>query len=520
MPLHYASALRRTLTRRSVIVTLSLGAIVLLSQTSQAAPRTALVGQPPASGILPGALWQRSEFFDGHTGTCGETALAMAESWALQRYVSPALIYARMANAGLLVTANGDSTNGQLAQQAINDGFRIDVLPYDEGNYPRDNDSWRAFVNAHVWRQAIVLQIHNGQALVNHLTGLGENAYRLENHVIVLVGYHQHGYSPLAGEDLPSGWWAADGAALGDDHHLQFYTDGNLQEAQPFAAIAIYGRVTMPQGSTLPTQPEPAPPPAQPAANTAPPPATPTTAPKAPSTGGASAPASAPKATQTVTPTSPFIAGLTGFDISWPQCGRANPTSDSLAVIGVTGGMADVESPDAERHAHDHNPCLQEQWQWAEAETLAPMVYVNTANPPANQTAADAYAYGYTTAGNAYTYATQQGVIAAMWWLDVETGNSWAADKDANFAALRGTYDYLTQHGLTVGIYSTAYQWNKIAGAHTLPGAPLWLAGASDAADALAACTDTSQRFAGGIPWLVQYPRPPYDGDISCGPTR
>lgn len=532
MPHRYTSTLRRALTRRGVIAAVSLGVIVLLARTSQAAPRVNLVGQPGASSLLPGSLWQRTEFFDGHTGTCGETALAMAESWGLQRYVSPAAIYRRMADAGLMDNLNGDSTNGQLAQEAVNDGFRIDVLPYNQNNFPLDNDTWRTFVNMHIGHEAIVLQLHNGQELVNQLTGQGENAYHLQNHVITLVGFHQNGYSPLAGENLPSGWWAADGDALGEDHHLQFFADPVLAAAQPFAAIALYAQVAMPQGSALPTQPPPAPPSKTPTPASTPKPGTPTT-PSTPSNksqppAATATPASAPAAftppsttSTAATPESPFTANLTGYDISWPQCGTANPPPDSLAVIGVTGGMADVESADPTRHAADHNACLQAQWQWAEANSLAPMVYVNTANPPVNQTAEQAYAYGFTTAANAYKYATQEGVMSAMWWLDVETGNSWSAtDTAANYASLRGTYDFLTQQGLTVGVYSTAYQWRVIAGANTLPGAPLWLAGASSASDATAACTDLSQRFAGGVPWLVQYPRPPYDGDITCGPVH
>lgn len=524
------TALQRALTRRGVIAAVSLGMIALLWQTAHAAPRYGAlqgsVGQPPEGGILPGAIWQRSEFFDGHSGTCGETALAMAESWAFQHFVSPEVIYARMANAGLMVSANGDSTNEQLAREASNDGLRIDVLPYDEHNFPLDNDTWRTFVNKHIYREAIVLQVHNGQALVNVLTGMGENAYQLQNHVIVLVGFHQDGYSPLAGEYLPTGWWTVDGAALGQDHHLQFYTDDMLAASEPFAGIAIYAHAAMPGGSTLPTQPEPN----QPTATDTPGAAAPTaTAPAAAATTTPSTttnpstttpPTTNPPTQQTAAPTSPFFAGLTGYDISWPQCGQANPQADSLAVIGVTGGMADVESADPARHAHDHNPCLQEQWQWASANALAPMVYINTANPPVNQTAQQAYLYGYNTAANAYAFATQEGVISSVWWLDVETGNSWSADKDANFASLRGDYDYLTQHGLTVGIYSTAYQWGVIAGTHAIAGIPIWLAGPTDAATALDACADAKQRFAGGVPWLVQYPRGQYDGDISCGATH
>ncbi|MEJ1230706.1 MAG: hypothetical protein WDM88_09115 [Galbitalea sp.] len=70
-----------------------------------------------------------------------------------------------------------------------------------------------------------------------------------------------------------------------------------------------------------------------------------------------------------------------------------------------------------------------------------------------------------------------------LWWLDVETSNTWQADVVANAASLTGMVDYFQGKGLEIGLYSTSYQWNKIAGATSaashLAGLRSWLAGGS-----------------------------------------
>ena len=51
-----------------------------------------------------------------------------------------------------------------------------------------------------------------------------------------------------------------------------------------------------------------------------------------------------------------------------------------------------------------------------------------------------------------------------LWWLDVETENTWQTDKAANVAVLEGMTAYFKKIGARVGLYSTGYQWGEIAG--------------------------------------------------------
>jgi hypothetical protein len=66
----------------------------------------------------------------------------------------------------------------------------------------------------------------------------------------------------------------------------------------------------------------------------------------------------------------------------------------------------------------------------------------------------------------------------AAWWLDIETANTWSSTVALNSADIRGMVDFFTGRSVTVGIYSTGFQWNQITGGLTL-GLPNWLAGAS-----------------------------------------
>lgn len=55
---------------------------------------------------------------------------------------------------------------------------------------------------------------------------------------------------------------------------------------------------------------------------------------------------------------------------------------------------------------------------------------------------------------------------ASAWWLDVETSNTWRSDTSLSVAALQGEVAYFSSvaHVAKLGIYSTQYQWNQIAG--------------------------------------------------------
>lgn len=229
----------------------------------------------------------------------------------------------------------------------------------------------------------------------------------------------------------------------------------------------------------------------------------------------------------------------TGNDVSWPQCGKALPKGQTFAIVGVNNGLANTT-----------NPCLAAELSWARTSkggTAQPLValYVNTANPgtagswwPTSNTyggttvsnpygqcksgsvdAACSYMYGY---AKAYDDANIRGVSnpgAYTWWLDVETGNSWSADQTANRADLEGMVAYFASIGAVTGIYSTASQWNQIAG--TVPASSSlyilrnWLAGASSLASAKRKCSD-APLTGGGKVTLTQYVSGSFDYDFSC----
>ncbi len=213
-----------------------------------------------------------------------------------------------------------------------------------------------------------------------------------------------------------------------------------------------------------------------------------------------------------------------GYDVGYPQCGERLPRDLAFGIVGVSDGLA-----------YGENPCLAEQYAWAlTARRVAPAFYMNTGNPgPATvrtswyrtdgpracgsgDEAGCAYNYGYFAAQDAFDRAAARTGAASrsVWWLDVETMNSWSADVALNVESVRGSVDYLVSvAGVpAVGVYSTGYQWGQITGGAQL-GLPTWVAGASTAEEAPALC---SASFTGGPVALVQYPSGGYDADFTC----
>lgn len=237
--------------------------------------------------------------------------------------------------------------------------------------------------------------------------------------------------------------------------------------------------------------------------------------------------------------TPPPDAAALGNDISWPQCGTRLPKPAQFAVIGVNGGRPDTP-----------NPCLLTQLAWAAgtagAAAGSPVpVYVNTANPgpdgswwwptsnayagmevtnpygmcDGTSTAACAYTYGYAMA---FDDANLRGVPAParhLWWLDVETGNSWSPDTATNTADLEGMTAYLQSIGAEVGIYSTGYQFRMISGG-VKPGSNLnrlknWIPGAASTAFAQANCA-SDPLTPGGTIALTQFTAASLDYNVAC----
>ena len=105
-----------------------------------------------------------------------------------------------------------------------------------------------------------------------------------------------------------------------------------------------------------------------------------------------------------------------------------------------------------------------------------------------------------------------------MWWLDVETDNSWTTNTLVNRAVLEGAVAAIEQNVFLakVGIYSTTDQWKEITGGWR-NGLPAWLAtGAASQQSAARACATPA--FNGGPLWLSQYTTN-IDGNVACSPA-
>lgn len=213
-----------------------------------------------------------------------------------------------------------------------------------------------------------------------------------------------------------------------------------------------------------------------------------------------------------------YTGGTTGYDISYPQGNGPYPIAPfSFGVVGVTSGRA-----------FNDNSYLSSQFIWAKQGTTNPSLYMNL-NAPIGSTVngntstpktckkgdkiCQAYNYGYNAAAHSYIYALSKGASSSMWWLDIETGNSWSSSKSVNAATIQGTIDYLANQGITTGIYSTASMWNTIAGSAFTTPVPNWVAGGTVATYS-SLC---SQAFSvGGTVYLTQYPFNGFDGDYAC----
>lgn len=237
-----------------------------------------------------------------------------------------------------------------------------------------------------------------------------------------------------------------------------------------------------------------------------------------------------------------------GYDVSHPQCDAELPRERAFAVVGVNGGLSTRA-----------NPCLREQLTWAressgELEGQPPaQLYLNTANPgqlldqvttwprsgttpygacDGTNSAACSWEYGWERAENSVLSFFTPAARAArtdsqpsryVWWLDVETMNTWqygSADARArNRATLEGMTAYLHSRDAQVGVYSTGYQWGRIVGDvdgdSVLAGLDSWLAGSVSAGEAEVACAD-DPLVPGGKVVLSQYVRDGWDRNVSC----
>lgn len=220
-----------------------------------------------------------------------------------------------------------------------------------------------------------------------------------------------------------------------------------------------------------------------------------------------------------------FYTTGNGYDISYPQGGNSTSypaTPFSFGVVGTTDGRA-----------FSDNPYLSQQFAWAQqGNTTPPSLYMNL-NAPVGSTVkgntstptscshkdklCQARNYGYNAAAHSYEYALSltPSVTSSMWWLDVETGNSWSSDQAINAATIKGALSFFTQNNMQAGVYSNSSMWNTIVGNNFTQAVPNWLAGNSINPSGL--CTNNSGAFtAGGTLYLVQYSSGNFDGDFAC----
>lgn len=244
-----------------------------------------------------------------------------------------------------------------------------------------------------------------------------------------------------------------------------------------------------------------------------------------------------------------------GIDVSWPQCGKQLPTNHAFGIVGVNGGYANTT-----------NACLKEQLVWANnaiggTTQEKVQLYVNTANPgglgtpswptsnvdPAGNVAPNPYTNcdGSDTLACAWQYGWNRAVedvrdrfapavaqtnlnnspSAYIWWLDVETENSWKLggttfDHQSNVAVLEAMTKYFDSVGARVGLYSTGYQWGQIVGnsvssASNLNGLKNWRPGGASLKTSKQACT-AAPLTAGGKIVLTQYVSRGLDYNYSC----
>jgi hypothetical protein len=216
-----------------------------------------------------------------------------------------------------------------------------------------------------------------------------------------------------------------------------------------------------------------------------------------------------------------YPAGLTGSDISFPQCSGTLPSSPgAFGIVGVTAGRA-----------FSQNGCLGSEFAWARTTPTPPSLYMNLQYPIGTTASygmdgpqgkcsqkdkeCQAYNYGWNAAQDAYNYAFRQGVTSSRWWLDIETANSWSAKTALNKLVIQGALDYFGrgEMGITTGIYSTQRMWTTIAGSFR-PDVESWVAQATEAT-AISSCK-TSVTFGTRPVALVQYVGGGQDWDYAC----
>jgi hypothetical protein len=219
----------------------------------------------------------------------------------------------------------------------------------------------------------------------------------------------------------------------------------------------------------------------------------------------------------------PYPAAGSGYDASYPsaQC-NTNTYPSGFAIIGLGGGRPFTT-----------NACLTHEWNDASnggptPTPATPSLYFNTGYagayakqitagcqnavghapiPPSvtgHQRSTEEQAWEIGCSEAAYAAVHEPGT-PAMWWADVETGNSWSTNTTYNDLAIDGIAYEMSGLGTPTGFYSTPAMWDKIAGAGFA---------STPAADAVwqpASSCQTASGFSNSPVWLIQ------NGTVTAG---
>jgi hypothetical protein len=212
-------------------------------------------------------------------------------------------------------------------------------------------------------------------------------------------------------------------------------------------------------------------------------------------------------------PVSPYQHRALGYDLSYPNCVHGRPATKAFAIVGVNGGKA-----------FTFNACLRRESAWYPS-TAPRAFYLNTgyevgfrrliaaacrrSGSVRRGSIAEAYAIGCSEAASSVQHVSGLGLDApAVWWLDVETANSWSSSHAINTAVVRGIIDFLSRltPSPAIGIYSRPRWWRQItAGWRTA--IPEWVPSSTSLCPA---------PFSAGPVWLHQTANPGIDIDAAC----
>jgi hypothetical protein len=210
--------------------------------------------------------------------------------------------------------------------------------------------------------------------------------------------------------------------------------------------------------------------------------------------------------------------GSMGFAISYPQCPKSFPNSSyGYGILGVTKGRS-----------FTHNPCLKDEISWARRAQYHPSFYINLSFPQdkyptliksfncrAGDQKCAAYHFGYAIAQDAYNYAQSQGLADAPWWLDMQTISTWSSSKNTNAQVVQGAADFYKNKHLPVGLSTTPYQWDQIAGDY-VTNLPNWVPGRIDQQIAAQYCS-SGKSYSGGWVQQVAYVEKNFEVVYACG---